>query len=160
MSCTVASPSPRAQPSSALEPAARRRATTTAVALALCVGAASGCAPLGSGTGDVTVDEVATWGESVGAGDDALLDARLAVEDGCVYVTDDFGTRWLPVFSSDLVGWDGETLSVPGGSYTDGDVVALAGGALVEDAPDDWNPPDGLHVPAACVTTNVWSATR
>lgn len=138
----------------------RRRSVTAAALLALGAGATGGCASLWTGSGGVTVDEVAVWGESVGAGDHALLEGRLTVEDGCVYVTDGFGTRWLPVFSEDLVAWDGTTLSGAGGSSVDGDAVGLGGGVLVENASGDWQPPAGLHVPATCDTTDVWNATR
>ncbi|WP_435737508.1 hypothetical protein V5D56_02600 [Cellulosimicrobium sp. PMB13] len=138
----------------------RRRAVTTAALLVLGAGAAGGCASLWTGSEGVTVDEVAVWGESVGAGDAALLEGHLTVEGGCVYVTDGFGTRWLPVFSEDLVAWDGTALSGAGGSFVDGDAVALAGGVLVEDAPDGWEAPAGLHVPTTCDTADVWNATR
>ena len=140
---------------------ARRRTVAAAVLVALAVGtAASGCAQVWLRSAEVSVDEVAVWGPSVGAGDDALLEGRLTVEDRCVYVTDGSGTRWLPVFSEDLVGWDGETLRTAGGAFVDGDAIALGGGVLVERTTGRWDPPDGLHVPATCETTDVWNATR
>ena len=92
--------------------------------------------------------------------DREVLEGVLTVEGGCVYVTDPSGTRWLPVFNEDLVGWDGATLRTAWGSFTDGDDVALGGGVLVENGTGRWNPPDGLHVPATCDVTQVWSATR
>lgn len=127
--------------------------------VAVCVaGALGGCDALRGGA-DVTVDGVALWGHGVGAGDGALLEGTLTVEDGCVYVTDITGTRWLPVFSEDRVGWDGETLSAAGGAFVDGDPISLAGGVLVEGA-SAWEPPEGLHVPAPCEPENVWNGTR
>jgi hypothetical protein len=141
-------------------PGIGRRAATGAASLTLGVSAAGGCAELWLAPAEVTVDQVAVWGPSQGAGDDALLEGRLTVDDGCVYVTDASGTRWLPVFSEDLVGWDGETLRTAGGAYVDGDAVALGGGVMVEGTTGRWAPPEGLHVPSTCVTTDVWNATR
>ncbi|MBD5784902.1 hypothetical protein IF650_01795 [Cellulosimicrobium terreum] len=138
---------------------ARRRAL--AGTLLVAVGPVlAGCAQLWMGSPEVTVDEVALQGPSVGAGNDALLEGVLTVEDGCVYVADETGTRWLPVFNDDLVGWDGTTLRTAGGTYVDGDPVALGGGVLVEGAPAGWTPPDGVHVPVSCETTDVWDAGR
>lgn len=139
---------------------ARRRTVAKAVLAVLGVAATSGCAELWLRPAEVTVDEVAVWGQSQGAGDDALLEGRLTVAHGCVYVTDASGTRWLPVFSEDLVGWDGETLRTAGGAYVDGDEVSFGGGVLVERGTGRWEPPERLHVPAACATTDVWDATR
>jgi len=136
----------------------RRRTVAGAVVAVGAWLATTGCAALW--TGDMEVDEVATWGRSEGAGNDALLEGTLTVEDGCVYVTDADGVRWLPVFSVDRVAWDGTTLVTGAGAFADGDAIGVGGGELVGSVPADWEPPDGLHVPEGCAPDAVWNGTR
>ncbi|WP_265522884.1 hypothetical protein [Oerskovia flava] len=138
---------------------ARRHALAPAVLLAVGVGAvAAGCVgPWGGDRGGVTVDEVALWGPSVGAGDAALIEGRLTVDGGCVYITDGSGVRWLPVFNEDRVAWDGETLRTGDGAFVAGDAISIAGGVLRERVAQDWEPPEDLHVPDTCAPDAVWN---
>ncbi|GAA1722194.1 hypothetical protein GCM10009809_17360 [Isoptericola hypogeus] len=101
------------------------------------------------------VDQVATYPAGDG-GNAALLTGALAVEGGCVYVVDsDFGKRWLPVFPSGAVGWNGEVLTYGSEQYEPGAVIELGGGASGEDDPDP-EIPDDWHVPAGCDATHTW----
>lgn len=98
------------------------------------------------------VDEVATYPAGQG-GDAALLAAVVAVDGGCVYAVGS-GTRWLPVFPSGSVGWNGEVLTYGSEQLRPGDTIELPGGAAIEggsrEVGEDW------RVPASCDATNTW----
>jgi len=110
---------------------------------------ATACAPFQAGGGPTPdFGPVATWDWApASGGNDALLEGRLALSDGCVYVVSEWDggeARTLPVFPRSLVTWDAteQTLTYAGTTYAMGDEIAAAGG---------WHPPsDGDEIPAAC----------
>lgn len=85
-----------------------------------------------------------------GEGPGALLEGRLMLEDGCLYVLEThFGDRWLPAFPADAH-WDEatRTLSLDGRSVTAGEEVRLGGG---ERKPAGaWDEQSDLGIPVAC----------
>jgi hypothetical protein len=107
----------------------------------------AGCS---SGTATATADgPVAFVTTDPDGGDAALLSAVVQVDDECVLVVGEEGTRWLPVFHAPTASSDGRTLAWEGRSYAPGDPIELGGGMS-----DDASRVD--HVPAGCAYDAVW----
>lgn len=91
------------------------------------------------------------WTPGQGA-DDALLEGRLTLEDGCVYVEINDGGRTVPMFPRSLVTWnaDTETIAYGGKTFRMGDSISAGGG---------WSKPDDMGtIPAACDTGEYGNA--
>src|SRR6187549_3961628 len=120
----------------------RRRVVAISGVMAGAMGVAlmmSGCAA-GAANSAVEPDAaIATSGWQPGAGaDEALLEGRLALENGCLYVVRSDAERTLPVFPSALASWDAatQTLTYNGETYAVGDEIAAAGGWFGEQLDD------------------------
>jgi len=98
------------------------------------VGALSAC------VGAPPPDDVATYAYD-GAGSDALLTGTLVREDGCTYLDDEFGERWLPIFPRDGLSWTDDALISGSQAYPLGGEARLGGGEGGRDVAD---------VPEAC----------
>jgi hypothetical protein len=85
-------------------------------------------------------EDVAVYQPTGSGGPEALLVGTLVRVDGCVYVDDEFGDRWLPVFPSGSVAWSDHDLMLFGRPYQLGDPIGLGGGEFG----------DHGSIPAAC----------
>lgn len=91
--------------------------------------------------------------------DDALLEGILIVEPGCLYIevglpTYPSSTRFLIAFPRSETGWSAanQELRFAGGSYRNGEPIAVGGGGAFPEY--DWSvPPD-----PSCDTSNMWMA--
>ncbi|MGI5286130.1 hypothetical protein ACQEVF_22720 [Nonomuraea polychroma] len=86
------------------------------------------------------------------AGDAALLEGTLVLDDGCLYADSD-GQRWLPVFPAEETRWDAkaQTLTLGGSSAVVGERSGFGGGEA--DATIIAFAPDG------CDRSKVWLVT-
>jgi hypothetical protein len=88
-------------------------------------------------------DDVASYAPTGAGGMDAQLIGVLVRDDGCTYVDDEFGERWLPIFPAGSVRWQGDDLIVGNEIHTVGEIVTFGGGeggsaeAVVPEACDD-----------------------
>jgi hypothetical protein len=117
--------------------------------------AALALASCSSGPTDVEIASwpigTSQWTPGQGA-DDALLEGRLALLDGCVYVEMDDGGRTVPIFPRSLVRWnaDSQTITYGGHTFRMGDSISAGGG---------WSKPDGMGtIPGACDTGEYGNA--
>jgi hypothetical protein len=91
-------------------------------------------------------DDVASYAPTGTGGADAQLIGVLVRDDGCTYVDDEFGERWLPIFPAGSVRWQGDDLVVGSGIHSVGEIVTFSGGefgsadAVVPEACDDTLP--------------------
>ncbi|HEX8644692.1 MAG TPA: hypothetical protein VF702_12350 [Allosphingosinicella sp.] len=87
-------------------------------------------------------------------GEQASLTGRLALEDGCLYVVDSRGQRWVPAFRSPGTSWDAASRSVATrwGRFGVGEAVRLGGGELEYSAAAPWV----KRPPATCDLTRLW----
>ena len=68
------------------------------------------------------------------AGDSAQLAGVVAEVDGCFYIDDAEGERWVAVFPADIVAASssGDGFTLNGEEYADGDQIAVGGSPTVE----------------------------
>ena len=84
-------------------------------------------------------------------GMEALLEGTLVREEGCVYVDDSFGVRWIPIFPNKDLAWHDDELHAGGKEYRLGGPVALTGGESTVDR---------HQVPETCDgTLSAWLVT-
>ena len=87
----------------------------------------------------------------------ARLSGRLSLQDNCVYVVNERGQRWLPLFRSPGTDWNAasQTLSIGSRSFRSGDDIQLSGGSLgaVTDT-SRW-----INRPPGCDLSSVWLVT-
>ena len=119
-----------------------------ALLLAALVLATAGCS-----SSDSTSPSLPTVADDGGSdGDGALLSGTTELDGPCLYLVDDAGLRWLPVFREGT-----STLSASGTltfgdvEYDVGDQVSLGGGESLPSRLEFVSPPL-----AACDTTNLW----
>lgn len=89
----------------------------------------SGCAS--SATEPDVPDGLATRETQDDAGDSAQLAGVVAEIDGCFYIDEPDGERWVAVFPTDIVEGPsaGEGFSLNGEDYTEGDDIVVGGSA-------------------------------
>lgn len=89
----------------------------------------------------------ASYVDGTAGGLQARTEGALQAEDGCLYVqtADD---RVLPVFPASAVSADGQTVTVSGAEYSDGDSIVLSGGMTAVAS--------GFTIPSGCDTADVW----
>lgn len=99
---------------------------------------------------------IALYPRGIG-GQQALLTGGLTLENGCLYVVESNGRRWVPVFRFPGSHWDGRARSVAtrSGTFAVGATVRLGGGELrpAGDAPWVKRPP------STCELTRLWLVT-
>jgi hypothetical protein len=82
----------------------------------------------------------------------ALLSGALVVEDRCLYLVDEFGVRWLPVFKADTVSWERDTLVYRGQRFEIGERLWVGGGEA--SAPGNFPFLQAPH--DSCDVRNIW----
>ena len=87
------------------------------------------------------------------AGNMALLEGRLAVDEGCLQVVGRDGSAAVPVLPAALTSWDGDLLTWDGKDYALGDTISLSGGGTTSNALSD---PQEYYVPDACAGRAVF----
>lgn len=81
---------------------------------------------------------------------DALVEGRLVEIDGCVYLEDDLGTRFVLSFPRGAAERTTSGIRVKGHDHAIGDRYSVAG--------QTFTPPHSFTAPASCETGTVWMA--
>jgi len=118
----------------------------------------SGCG--GSGIPDDQL-AIATYPGDGSDGNQALLEATLAVQDDCVYAQGVHEPQlWLPIFPADVSRFSGGQLTVGGATYSDGDPIALGGGVRSEAGEQESADLSFARIPEACdASVGTWLVT-
>jgi len=94
---------------------------------------------------------LATYKRTGSGGHAALLSGTLTLTDGCLYVVDEFGASWVPVFPRGEARLRDGELTYANRTVPIGQVAELGGGQFSGTNPDvDWEVPEG------CRTEQMW----
>ncbi|WP_250445648.1 hypothetical protein [Actinotalea sp. C106] len=117
-----------------------RTATVVVLSAAVMLVPLAACSGPDGGAGLVEGGPIAYVTPSSDAGDGALLEGAVSVNETCVLIVDEFGQTWLPVFQRPRTTWDGTTLTYNGERYTDGSHIRLGGGGSAGTGSADYAP--------------------
>ena len=117
-----------------------RGATVVVLCAAVMLVPVAACSGPDGGAELVEGGPIAYVTPSSDAGDSALLEGTVTVNDTCVLIVDELGQTWLPVFQRPRTTWDGTTLTYNGEPYTDGSRIRLGGGGRDSTGSADYAP--------------------